>query len=139
MTARRAATLPGINPVRLLAGFLAGPVLWSLHLLISEILVSASCSQGQSGFMRFTIGPFAGWQLVLLLVTVAFVLLIVAANLIALGSWRRSEDPEGITGIAGGAPGRSSWLSLAGILLSTLFLIGILAGGIPAIWLSGCV
>jgi hypothetical protein len=137
-TAQSRSAVRAISPAVLLTGFLAGPVLWSLHLLISQILISAACSRSGAGFWRTSFGALAGWQLVLLLVTLAFVLLIIAVNLTAMRSWRRNDDHAGIIGSEGGSAGRSSWLALAGILLSAFFLIGIVAAGVPLNRMSGC-
>lgn len=119
-------------------GFVAGPTIWSLHLLVSEFLVSAACSSGPRGFYGFTILGATGWRVVLLLLTGVFALLIAGADLIAVRTWRATRVGTQLTGVAGGAAGRSGWMAAAGILLSTLFLIGILLAGVPIFWLSGC-
>ncbi len=135
---------PSLGDVRavgrlpLWVGFLAGPTLWSLHLVVSEFLVGAACSSGPAGFNGFTILGATGWRWVLLLVTGFFALLVLAADVVAYRSWQESRIGIEVTGVVGGAAGRSGWLALAGILMSTLFLIGILLAGVPIVWLSGC-
>ncbi|HTE85528.1 MAG TPA: hypothetical protein VK821_12425 [Dehalococcoidia bacterium] len=121
----------------LLIGLLAGPILWSLHLLVSEILVSSACSAG-SRFARFGAGSAGGRQVVLLGVSLAFILAVVAVDFVALRCWRQSRVGIEVTGASGGAAGRSGWMALAGVLLSSFFLIGILFGALPLFWLSGC-
>ena len=127
-----------VSRLPLLIGFLAGPILWSLHELISEILISSACSYGMDGFNHFTVGSIAGWELVLLLLTLFFLLLGVVAEVIAVRSWLKSHVGTDVSGAAGGAAGRSGWMSMAGILLSTIFLVAIVFEGVPIFYLSGC-
>jgi hypothetical protein len=122
----------------LLVGFLGGPILWSLHLLVSQILIASACSSGMLGFSSFTIGGTSGWEVTLLLFTLAMMLLAIIVGLIALRTWQRSRIGFQVTGEIGGAAGRNGWMGLAGVLFSTFFLIGIAAAGMSLFWLSGC-
>jgi hypothetical protein len=138
INAGQIGAIQAVGRLPLLFGFLGGPIFWSLHLLIMQVLVASACSTGSQGFYHFTIGGVAGWEIILLLVTFLLILLTLAAGLTAFRAWRRSHVGLGVTGAAGGALGRSGWLALAGVLLSTLFLLGIVAAGVPIFWLSGC-
>jgi hypothetical protein len=135
---RSLSDVRAIGHLPLWTGFLAGPIIWSLHLVVSEFLLGAACSSGPAGFNGFTILGATGWRWVLLLVTGGFALLVLAADFVAFRAWRESRIGTEVTGVVGGAAGRSGWLALAGILMSTLFLIGILLAGVPIFWLSGC-
>jgi hypothetical protein len=118
-----------VSPAPLLIGFLAGPILWSMHIIVSEIVVSSVCS---------TSGGFVEGRIILMAVSLLFVCGGISVDLIALRSWRQSGGSIDVTGAWGGAPGRSGWMALAGILLSTMFLFGILLGALPLFWLTGC-
>lgn len=131
----------GVRPVSRLPlwiGFLTGPVIWSLHLVVCEFLVSAGCSTGPSGWDSFSVLGTAGWRVVLLAVTGALATLVIAADLISIRAWRATRIGGDLTGDVGGAAGRSGWMALAGILISTMFLGGIVLAGLPIFWLSGC-
>lgn len=126
-----------VSKVALLFGFLTGPIIWSAHELISLILVPAACA-GHGGFYSFTIFGYPGWEWILLLITLLFIVIVGTADLVAIHSWRKSGVGLRLTGAEGGAEGRSGWMAAAGILLSTLFLLGIVAAGVPIFFLSGC-
>jgi hypothetical protein len=127
-----------VSRLPLWIGFLGGPTIWSIHLLASEFVLSAACSTGTPGFESFTFLGTAGWRIVLLLLTGALALLALGADIIAVRAWRETRIGTRLTGEAEGAAGRSGWMSLAGVLLSTLFLVGILLAGLPLFWLGGC-
>ncbi len=127
-----------VSRLPLLIGFFVGPIAWSLHEIVSEFVVADACSSGNGGFSNFMLLGVSGWRLVLLLVTGFFALLALGADLVAYRAWKGSRVGTRLTGAAGGAAGRSGWMSMAGILMSSIFLIGIIIAGIPIFWLSGC-
>jgi len=134
--------LPGdfraVSRVPLLIGFLTGPIVWSLHLTISEFLIASACSSGPAGFHGFTILGASGWRFVLVLLTAVFAIIVVAAGAIAYRAWLETHAGTQLTGATGGAVGRSGWMALAGVLLSALFLIAIVLESMPVFWLNGC-
>ncbi len=132
------AGLQAVSRFPLVIGFFAGPTLWSLHELVSEILVSSACSYGLGGFSHFMIGAISGWQFVLLLETLFFFLLGVAAEVMSVRHWIHTHAGTHLGGEAGGAFGRSGWMSMAGILLSSLFVLAIAYAGVPIFFLAGC-
>ncbi len=140
---RSAPAVPGgdvraVGRLPLLIGFFAGPLVWSLHEIVSEFLVADACSSGTGGFNNLTVLGAPGWRVILLVVTGFFALLALGADIIAYRAWKGTRIGTSLTGDAGGAAGRSGWMALAGVLMSTLFLIGIIIAGIPIFWLSGC-
>jgi len=137
-TAAASGAVRPVGRLPLLIGFFAGPTVWSLHEIVSEFLVAGACSSGNGGFSSFTLLGASGWRLVLLLVTGFFALLALGADLIAYRAWKETRIGTRLTGDAGGAAGRSGWMALSGVLMSTMFLIGIIIAGIPIFWLSGC-
>ncbi|HZU77825.1 MAG TPA: hypothetical protein VFA70_13735, partial [Dehalococcoidia bacterium] len=122
----------------LLIGFLTGPIVWSLHLVVSEFLISAACAPGAHGSSGFALFGVAGWRVVLLAETGALAFLVFLAGLISFRAWRQSGIGEQVTGAAGGAPGRSGWMALAGVALSAMFLFGILLAGLGIFWMDIC-
>ena len=126
----------GVLP--LLIGFLTGPIIWSVHEIASEILISSACSTRPGGFASTSVLGASGWELVLLLVTLACAALVAGAGLIAFRAWRQTRMGTNETGEVGGAAGRSGWMALAGVLFSVFFLFGIIEAGLSIFWLSGC-
>jgi hypothetical protein len=120
-----------------LFGFLGGPIVWTGQLLLSEILIAAACASGSSGFSATVVHGIMVWELILVAVFLLFALAALIADGVALTAWRRSRL-QVATSDRGGMLGALGWMGLAGILLSTLFLIGILFAGLPIFWLSGC-
>jgi hypothetical protein len=119
-------------------GFLTGPIIWSLHLVLCEFVVSAGCSTGVSGWESFSLFGTSGWRVVLLAVTAVLAALVLGADVVAFRAWRATRIGIEVTGDVGGAAGRSGWMALAGVLISTLFLGGIVLAGLPIFWLGGC-
>src|SRR5579875_4048931 len=72
-------------------GFLAGPIIWSLHLVVSLVVLSAACSTGSNGFSTFMLFGAAGWRVVMLLITLLLALLTLGADLIAVRTWRETR------------------------------------------------
>lgn len=124
---RRVALLP------LWFGLLAGPVAWSVHLLVGLILVSAGCGAGYGGFSLFRL---PGWESVLLLFTAALALITAAGGIVAFASWRKTG--EGADTNAGGPRGRNGFLAAAGVYTSLIFLAGILLVAIAIATLNNC-
>jgi len=128
--------LPRDRHVGLLAlwfGFLAGPVAWSVHLLVGLVLVSAGCGAGYGGFSLFRL---PGWESVLLLFTAAMALLTAAGGVVAFASWRKTGESADTN--AGGPRGRSGFLAAAGVYTSLIFLAGILLVAIAIATLNDC-
>jgi hypothetical protein len=125
------------SPLPLVIGLFAGPILWTSHIAVSEIVIASACAQNP-GRLGGLISGFGGWRSVLIVVSLLFILAAAAADLTAIRCWRESGIGLRVTGVFGGAPGRTGWMSLAGILVSSLFLIGIVLAALPLIWFSGC-
>jgi hypothetical protein len=127
-----------VGVLSLLIGFLTGPIIWSMHEIASEILISSACSTSPGGFASTSTLGVSGWEIVLLLVTLLCGALVAGAGLIAFRAWRESRMGTNETGDVGGAAGRSGWMALAGVLFSVFFLLGIVEAGLSIFWLSGC-
>ncbi len=100
---------------RLWFGFLAGPIAWSLHELVSYVLVKVACE--------------TGFGLLLHLVTLATLALAGAGMYVALKRHgARIEPPRAA----------ADFLSGAGFLVSALFGFAILMEGVPSAVVNAC-
>ncbi|MFP5297990.1 MAG: hypothetical protein ACLGHL_03255 [Actinomycetota bacterium] len=109
---------------------LAGPVAWTLQVIVNYSLEEIACSAGSSSPGRIWgvgVDPIAlVWNTLLVVVTVAALGVSVACI-----RRTRTEDPS--TGR------RASWMSGAALMSSGLFLIGLLMGYLPVVMLDVCV
>jgi hypothetical protein len=103
-------------------GLLLPPFAWFLHQQLSYMLVLWACATGR--------------QFILHLVTVAMLLLVGAGGVIAWRSWQRTErdGPDK----AGDMLLRRRFMAVAGLLSSGMFVLVILAQGIPSFLLNAC-
>lgn len=117
---------------------LAGPTLWSLHFLLSYLIVETFCQAG----WNLNILGIGGLSFIVIVLTL---LAVVAAVLFALRSYRgwraihadrrlRDEFREG----ASWFEGTSDFMLFTGFLLSVLFAATILMVGLPALFLQPC-
>jgi hypothetical protein len=103
-------------------GVLLPPVAWFLSQQISYALVPWACATGR--------------QFVLPLVTLAMLLPATISGAMAWRSWRRtgSSRPDE----AGSVQAHSRFMALAGLLMSGMFVLAILAQSVPSFVLSAC-
>jgi hypothetical protein len=125
------------SPLPLIIGLFAGPILWMTHIGVSEIIVSFACAPSP-GIVTNLIYGFGGWRTMLILVSLLFIVAAAAADFTAIHCWRKSGIGIRVTGFFGGASGRTGWMSLAGILLSSFFLFAIVLAAVPLVWFGGC-
>jgi hypothetical protein len=108
-------------------GVLAAPTAWSLQILIGynlEDFLCAPASDSQA-FLGMSIGA------ALTVIHALLVALSLAGGLVALRGWRKENDN-------GSIGGRAKWMSLAGILVTVMFLIPVVLGFAPAAYLNVC-
>jgi hypothetical protein len=108
----------------LLFALLGGATAWSLHLLASYTLLAYTCSSGRSG-----VRP------ALVAITLLALAVTVWSGLVARRRWRAArvlDRPEDNTWDArmGERTARVSFLMVTGLVLSLIFALGILYGGI---------
>lgn len=120
------------------AQLLAGPILWSIHFLLSYLLVEAFCQLGWS----FKILEMNGLSVILIALTV---LAIVSASLFGLKSYRAWKDLNDNRNLAAEIREASRWsegplefVYFSGLLLTVLFTAVILMTGIPVLFLRPC-
>lgn len=104
-------------------GVLAGPLAWTVHLLLSYALLPVACSTG------------IGW--VLHAVTLLTAGVTAWAGLVAYRRWQRHrDDPR--DGVRGPRSGWRRFMALSGVALSALFFVVILLEGLPVAIVSPC-
>lgn len=118
---------------------LAGPILWSVHFLVSYLLVEAFCHFR----WNFTLFGISGLSFLLVVLTI---LAVAGTSLFALKSYRvwkkmsmdhdlRDEFRE----TSRWSEGPSDFMYFSGFLLSVLFTAAILTVGLPVFFLQPCV
>jgi hypothetical protein len=117
---------------------LAGPVLWSVHFLLSYLLVEAACQAGWD----FRLLGFNGLSFIVIVLTV---LAVIGTGLFALRSYRGWKDLHEDRSLRDEFRDSSYWFEgpldfmyFSGLLLSILFAVTILMVGLPAIFLQPC-
>ena len=103
------------------------PVAWALHELLSYIVASLACTSGRFGP---TVGGTSGAEWLLGLITLVAVATAASGGVLGFRLWRESET--GIKGKGGSREARSGFLGIVGMMVSVLFLFGIvLLGAAP--------
>jgi len=126
-----------ISRWRLAASLFLAPFVWSIQILCSYGLSSMSC------FPRYA--PLAGTQvpgmsIVVLIGSLVALALAGLAVWLAIGAWRmtRGEHQGGPHEALDAGEGRTRFLALCGIIVTTLFSIAIVWEAIVAIFLPHC-
>ena len=108
--------------IQLWLSVLAGPTIWFAGLLANFALAPWACT--------------LNWKAALFVVTLVSLAISAASGLLAWKLWR--EAGVEMPGEIGGAVAHERSLALAGVLLSALFCIVIIAQAVPNIILAGC-
>lgn len=111
------------SAVPLWFGVLAGPIAWTVHLLLSYALLPLACA--------------SGLLILLHAVTLATALVTAAAGFVA---YRRQSEPgtDDRGGVRGPSTGYVRFMARSGVALSALFLFVILLEGLPVFFLGPC-
>ena len=120
------------HPRALWFGVLAGPLGWLAHLLASYGIAALACARGWPGF---TLAGLSVAQTLMVGLTLAIEVVIGSAAWSAYTHWRRYQQA--------GERGRNRthftrWMAKAGMLVSGMFFIAVLFGGIPDILVRAC-
>lgn len=118
-------------------GVFGAPLVWSLQLLLGYSLVAHSCFPGAEPRATPVIGGL--WS-ILLVVSVGAAVVALAAGGTAWRSWRMTrQEHRGDHGeLLEVAEGRTRFMALAGMLLSSLFLLGIVLNALPLFLVPAC-
>ena len=125
---------PGVGLSPLWFGVLAGPIAWSVHLLVSYTLVTLVCKAGFHGSMILGV---SGVGVLVAFVTLMPALVTLYAGTVAYRTWRRTGGGALIAADQRDEP--SSFLALSGVVLSGLFFLAIVLAAVPAFVLPPCV
>jgi hypothetical protein len=117
-------------------GFLGGAVAWALHLVVVYSLAEISCQSGRldTTYWGVPAAAFFGYA-----ITVWAALTALGAALVAFTRFRVEPrtDPVDDTG-ALEVLGRRRFMAYVGVTMNGVFLIAILAGGLPFLFLRTC-
>jgi hypothetical protein len=109
-------------------GVLAGPAAWSLQVLIGYGAEEIACSSGSQteelagiGIETLIVAANAA------LTAITLVALVVSARRFQID--RRGDPTTGA---------RATWMGLAGVMVSVLFLVVLLSGFVPMLFLTTC-
>src|ERR1041385_7368463 len=111
------------NKWRLPFGFLAGPVLWGLQILVGYGLVTVSCTTGNKLPVYLTIS-LSG-------------LIVLAAAVVTYQAWKSQAD-DSLLMTTNQAQESALFWTISGFVMSLLFFILILVTVITAFFLSPC-
>ena len=113
-------------------GVLTGPIMWSLHLIVTWGLIEIACEMGLA-----TIAVF-GISLVYLLIVAATILLLgatILAGIVAYQDWRRGGGGSFLDDEAEQA---HPFMSFCGVIVSALFGLAIVLATYPILLLRPC-
>ncbi len=108
--------------VQLWVSVLAGPTVWFAGFLANFALAPWACT--------------LDWKFALWIVTLVSLLIAAASGLLAWKLWR--DTGAVLPGESGGAVAHERSLSLAGMLISSMFFLVIVAQALPHLILRGC-
>jgi len=112
-----------VGPGRLLFGFFAGPVAWTLRLLVAYPLTPVACDLGTAMPLHLATGVFAA---------------VAVAGLVV--SWRSHRQSRAAPAGEAGTPARRAhFMAVSGLLLNAIFLLTILAEGVTPLLVDPCI
>jgi hypothetical protein len=111
---------------RLVIAFLAAPMIWGIHLMLSYFLVALHCET-----------DWTGGRIGVVLATLVCAAAALGAGAFAWQEWKRVREPAGPDQLLD--PRRMhGFLSLSGALLSILFAAAIVLAGMSPLFLPMC-
>jgi type IV secretory pathway VirB2 component (pilin) len=119
-----------VSPASLWFGLFGAPLVWSLQLLTTYALVAHGCYPRADPLRVPVTGGLGTVVLVVGLVAMAVAL---AAGRTAWRSWQATRRES-----AGDRAGRTRFMAHAGVLLSGVFLLGILLNVVPLLLVAPC-
>jgi hypothetical protein len=117
--------------IRLWFGILAGPIAWAAQIVVAPDLNEVLCYPGAGADRGEVLGIAS--ETFLILFTALLALVTAAGFLSALSCTRKLAQVED-----GVAINRARWMARAGMLVSLLFFLGIVANFAPLLILSAC-
>ena len=123
---------PPVANVRLWAGVLLAPAAWTVAELLGYFLVARACDRDPPSGVAHA-GITQGVVAVLLGVIAVAGLVLAISNLRSVGDVGDREMPGVPT-----ARGRARFMSLAGVVMSSLFVLGIVFFALPPLFVNWC-
>jgi hypothetical protein len=123
----------GVTPPALWFGLFGAPVAWSLQLLTSYALVAHGCYPDAE---PMTMPVVPGLRTLVLGTGAAALVVALLAGSSAWRSWRATQD--GHEALLEAGEGRTRFMALAGMLLSAVFVLGIVMNVVPLLMLRPC-
>jgi hypothetical protein len=125
------------TPAALWFGLFGAPVAWSLQLLASYALVAHGCYPDAA---PMTMPVVPGLRALVLGTGAAALAVALLAGVSAWRSWRatRREHEGEHEALLEAGEGRTRFMALAGILLSAVFVLGIVMNVVPLLLLRPC-
>jgi hypothetical protein len=114
-------------------GFAAAPFAWALQGLVGVILSAEACPAGVAGW---EILRQPGVRVGLAAITLCLLAVAVSAGVTSFHNWRRLSGQREFAHAEGTA--REAFVALGGILISTVFSLGIVWASIPILMLQIC-
>jgi hypothetical protein len=125
--------VPRVSLVRLWLGLLLAPAAWLVGEQLGYYVTARGCEPGAEGVpLPSPAHPAA----TVLVIEIAAAILAAIGLVIAVRSWRatRADDDSGKPA----ALGRAHFMAFTGMIASSLFLLGIVWFGFPAIAVNAC-
>jgi hypothetical protein len=118
-------------------GLFGAPAAWSIQLMLGYGLVAYSCFPGSEPRATPT---FGGLRSMVAFVSVAALAISLAAGGTAWRSWHatRREHPGDEEALLEVGEGRTRFMALAGMLVSGLFVLGVIMNAIPLFIMPLC-
>ena len=126
-----------IGMVNLFFGIIAAPAAWSLQELLSAALTGHACFPGATSL---TVPLWVGLRGELVTIDVVAIILVTAAILVSIRSWKRVRDERSGSGhqLLDVGEGRTRFMAMVGILSSSLFLVGVIFAAAGGLFLPTC-
>jgi len=119
----------------LIALFVAGPVIWSVHFMLVYVVAEAGCT-GEGPGLRLADPPVP--TIVTIAATVVAAVACLATAVWAYRWWREERENEADEAGATESILRGKTLAFGGLLLSLLGFVEVLLVGVPALVLPAC-
>jgi hypothetical protein len=101
-------------------GIVGAPLAWNIELLVGTALSGQQCFPR---YLPLAVPLWTGTWGFLLAMSVAAIVMAIAAGLVSWRSWRRTRDEK--PGSVYGGNGRTRFMAMCGLLCSGLFLIAL--------------
>lgn len=137
-TPGHAAPRRGIVPLSVLwFGLFGAPAAWALQSIADYALVSHFCMPNDVPLAQPT---FGGVRVIALVVSVLCIVTAVAALFTAIHAWQATRHGHGgeHRHVAEVGEGRARFMALAGILVSGIFIYGVVMNALPLVTLPIC-